>query len=139
MVAYSFKHYFAPQIEARIKRQTIRADRRRHARPGEPVQLFVAMRTKHCRKIIPDPRCESVVPVEIEIVDGLIVRITVDGRDLGDAEMEQFARNDGFAPEHFNEPSGYCAQTALENMETFWLDHHGQGIFLGVLIRWSER
>ncbi|MEJ0016825.1 MAG: ASCH domain-containing protein [Acetobacteraceae bacterium] len=47
MVAYSFKRDFAAPILAGIKRQTIRADRRRHARPGEVLQLYTGMRTKH--------------------------------------------------------------------------------------------
>ena len=140
MVAYSFKRFFAPQIEAGIKRQTVRADRRRHARPGEALQLFTGMRTRHCRKIRPDAICTSIEPVSILIVDGLIQTILVADRLLDDAEMEQFAREDGFAPEHFNEPSGYLAATALENMETFWLDNHGvthgAGPFHGVLIKW---
>lgn len=51
MVAYSFKRRFAEPILAGAKRQTIRADRRRHARPGEELQLYTGMRTKSCRLI----------------------------------------------------------------------------------------
>lgn len=137
MVAYSFKKYFAPQIATGIKCQTVRADRRRHARPGEMIQLFEGMRTRHCRKIRPDVVCESIVPIEIRIVEGIIVSIMVDGRSLDEPEMEAFARHDGFAPEHFNEPSGYRARTAIENMETFWFDNHGDTAgFRGVVIKW---
>lgn len=39
MVAYSFRKRFGPPILAGTKAQTIRADRKRHARPGEEVQL----------------------------------------------------------------------------------------------------
>lgn len=61
MVAYSFHRMFAPDVEAMIKRQTVRAHRKRHARIGEPVQLYTGMRTKQCRKlVIPDPICHRV-------------------------------------------------------------------------------
>jgi hypothetical protein len=137
MVAYSFKKYFAPQIETSFKRQTIRADRARHARPGEAIQLYVGMRTRHCTKIRPDVICESISPVRFEFECGTISRIVVQDRELTEVEMEEFARQDGFAPEHFNEPSGYRGNTALENMDTFWIDNHGEAPFIGVLIRWS--
>ena len=56
MVAYSFKSQFEEPIVAREKRQTVRGFRKRHARPGEPIQLYVGMRTRNCRKILtPDP------------------------------------------------------------------------------------
>lgn len=140
MVAYSFKTFFAPQIVEGIKTQTIRADRRRHARPGERLQLFTGMRTRHCRKIVPDPVCVTVSPVRISFDCGVIFAINVDGQNLTDAEMEDFARQDGFAPEHYNEPSGICGNTALENMDTFWFDNHpGHFDFFGVLIKWSSQ
>lgn len=139
MVAYSFKPFFAPQIVDRIKLQTIRADRRRHARPGEPLQLFIGMRTRYCRKIIADPICIAVSPIVIEIEYGLITHISVDGHELSEGEMEAFARQDGFAPEYYNEPSGMCGRSAIENMETFWIDNRGgRGTFQDVLIRWGE-
>ena len=36
VVSYSFKRQFIDPIKRGTKRQTIRADRKRHARPGEP-------------------------------------------------------------------------------------------------------
>ena len=60
MVAYGFKPFFEPQIIAGLKPQTVRGDRRRHAHPGDYLQLYVGMRTRHCRKIISDRRCISV-------------------------------------------------------------------------------
>ena len=59
MVAHGFKARFGPPICAGIQDRTIRADRKRHARPAEPVQLFTGMRTKH-RREIGEPRCEDV-------------------------------------------------------------------------------
>ncbi|MFK5597639.1 hypothetical protein ACFZ8E_11600 [Methylobacterium sp. HMF5984] len=54
MVAYSFKARFAAPILAGTKAQTIPAERTgrsRHARPGEQLQLFSGMRTKHCLRL----------------------------------------------------------------------------------------
>ena len=66
MVAYSFKKRFGPPILAGAKAQTIRADRKRHARPGEFVQLFTGMRTRQCRRLGETP-CLSVEPIRIEL------------------------------------------------------------------------
>lgn len=63
MVAYSFQKRFVGHVEAGLepgpwcpgmKRHTLRlprAGQSRHARSGEKVQLYTAMRTKHCRPI----------------------------------------------------------------------------------------
>ena len=78
MVAYSFQRRFAPPISTLVKRQTIRADRRRHARPGEMLQLFTGMRTRHCAKIIADPRCLSVEPIVLRMdSDGCIAEAEI--------------------------------------------------------------
>tara|TARA_R110002096_G_scaffold172484_10_gene346217 strand:+ start:719 stop:1081 length:363 start_codon:yes stop_codon:yes gene_type:complete len=57
---------FADDVTAGRKNFTIRADRKRHARPGEPVQLYTGMRTRSCRKLVdPDPVCEKITPIII--------------------------------------------------------------------------
>ena len=65
MVAYSFQKRFVPHIESGRKPWTIRGPRKRHARPGEPLQLYYAMRTQYCRKIVPDPVCLEVQPIRM--------------------------------------------------------------------------
>lgn len=141
MVAYSFKPFFAPQIETRAKTQTVRANRRRHARPGEALQLFVGMRTRNCRKLFGiDPTCLFVSPINIQTntLVGGIASIEIDGRVLHRDEIEAFAQADGFAPEHINAlDCGMTGKTARENMGRFWLDNHGAGSFQGVLIGWA--
>lgn len=127
MVAYSFHPRFVPLIESGRKRQTIRAHRKRHARPGERMQLYTGMRTRHCRKIISDPLCVEVENIAIDVPaapgGGCQYRFdwwpdhvwaTVDGL---------FAEQDGFA-----EPRDF---------HRFWLEHHGFDVFHGVLIRWK--
>lgn len=131
MVAYSFKARFVGPILAGTKAQTIRADRKRHARPGEALQLYTGMRTKHCR-LIARATCESVVPVRLtfhRLLGPLIWEI--DGVELGCDAMDEFAAADGFGGGGF---------PALD-MAAFWVETHGEGSdqidFRGVLIRWA--
>ena len=125
MVAYSFKARFADQVAEGRKSQTIRAHRKRHARVGEPVQLYFAQRTKHCRKLIsPDPVCISIdnitiwVPAKFEPT-----WIRGAGSERRTYVTDEFARADGFA--------------GVEEFTRFWFDTHGSGEFQGVLIRWK--
>lgn len=138
MPAYSFKRRFVDPIKAglgtyepilglspavvRPKRQTIRAvGKRRHARPGEIVQLYVGMRTRQCTKI-GEGRCISVDPIEIDVRDHQIP-IRVWGDWIKDGMIHDFARADGF--------------DSSEDMLEFWKAEHGIGNFRGVLIRWE--
>jgi hypothetical protein len=140
MVAYGFKSFFAPQIESGFKRQTVRGDRNRHARPGELIQLYQGMRTRSCRKLIPDPPCTGVDRIVIERQAVPITAIEINGVRLTDDEIEEFARQDGFAPEHLKGAAGLDSHLARWNMAMFWsLNHPNPGNFEGVLIRWDPR
>lgn len=133
MVAYSFKAQFAPAIEARTKCQTIRAGRRRQARAGERLQLYVGMRTRHCRKIIPDPVCTEVRLVVIRVDPAhpsIIAEVDFGDFKLSDLEIERFAVADGFVA------TDIPARTAMGN---FWMRHHGPGEFIGHVIRWEDK
>lgn len=121
MVAYSFQKRFAPLIREGLKTQTIRADRKRHARPGELLQLFTGMRTAHCERIVPDVVCTAVLPIEISWASARIARIEVGMVPLRD--LDHFAVSDGFAD--------------IDDMSAFWLEHHGARPFHGVIIEWS--
>ena len=124
MVAYSFKQRFASRILDGSKRQTIRADRRRHARPGEQLQLYTGMRTKHC-KLIARVACEIVSPVRLVFdATGGAQAFEVDGRLLLEPAMLTFARADGF--------------NSIEDMAAFWrAEHPGIDDFRGWVIRWG--
>jgi hypothetical protein len=129
MVAYSFQAMFREPIIQRVKCQTIRADRRRHARPGERLQLFTGMRTRYCQKIIPDPICLALETILIDVgLDG-IVGIVVNGKALDLQAIGSLAVADGFRTE--------TGETAVHNMGRFWLNNHGPGVFSGVIIRWE--
>ena len=136
MVAYSFKLRFIPNIRAglgmkveglvRPKLQTIRAERRRHANPGEEVQLYYAQRTSQCQ-LIGKPTCASVVPIEITF------RRFSEMVDIGDIgtlsrapHLDRFAQLDGFFD--------------WEDMRQFWMEEHQAVMgtpFTGKLIRWN--
>lgn len=140
MVAYSFKGRFVDPIRVGLgiyrgdgetalraawpaaKRQTIRAiGKRRHARPGETLQLYCGMRSPQCFKI-GDARCTSVDPAQILVTEQSIP-IKIAGHWLPGSTVDDFARADGF--EHG------------EDMLAFWLEEHGLGEFNGVLIKWE--
>lgn len=142
MVAYSFAPQFADQVASLTKRQTVRADRKRHARPGEPVQLYAGMRTRQCRKLVDiDPVYVDVRPIEIDFYcdwldnhpqwSAYICYLSIDGKALTDAEIEAFAEADGFNPDRLND--GLSAR----RMAKFWAKHHGLGGFAGVVINWE--
>lgn len=65
MVAYSFQPDFAAPIESGSKRSTIRPNgKRRHARAGEELQLYIGLRTRSSRLLLRVP-CERSVQIEI--------------------------------------------------------------------------
>ncbi len=134
MVAYSFAPQFAAQVATGTKCQTVRADRKRHARAGEPVQLYAGMRTRQCRKLIDiDPICLDVRSIRIEIAPILwpiVTKIEIDGDSLNPGAIEAFAAADGFDPEALND--GHSSRRMAE----FWRRHHGKAPFAGVVIRW---
>lgn len=108
----------------RPKRQTIRAvGKRRHARPGETIQLYTAMRTKQCRKI-GDARCVSVDPIRIQVpLDDAWLWVQVGDEPAGPA-TDAFAQADGFG--------------CVEDMWLFWREKHPDvRLFKGVLIKWE--
>ena len=125
MVAYSFKPQFRAPILAGTKRQTIRADRKRHARPGEVMQLYTGMRTKAC-SLIGVAMCQDVSRIRLGIerqfieVRGIRYDLASDGRMI-----EGFAVADGFA--------------SWSAMRAFWQrEHPDQDVFEGVLVQWWE-
>ena len=131
MVAYSFKKQFGPPILAGTKAQTIRADRKRHARPGEELQLYPGMRTKHCKLVARVP-CLEVAPIRIELPRARQVPEVMVFKPDGDLArhiltpraLQNFAQADGFRD--------------FDEMHAFWCaEHPGVDTFHGVLIRWK--
>lgn len=124
MVAYSFKGRFAEPILAGTKRQTIRADRKRHARPGEELQLYTGMRTRSCRLIGRAP-CTFVGSIRIDVEHGRIESLGTGTAWTTLEEIDLFAQRDGFAD--------------WRDMARFWAaEHPDLPVFSGVLIQWGE-
>lgn len=133
MVAYSFKASFEAPIIGRTKRQTIRLPRKRHARPGEILQLYVGMRTRSCR-LIGKSLCTEISEVRLDFEANVV--------SLGDAielaepeELDAFAIDDGFTvPERLR-----GTVSPWTYMRRWWsVTHPDQNVFRGVLIGWGE-
>ena len=122
MVAYSFNKRFVPAIQAGKKRHTVRKPRKRHALPGEYIQLYTGQRTQHCRKILsPDPLCIAVQSIGIGFSDTGIEKIVINQTEV---DPEEFAREDGFL-------------SAID-MAKFWRKAHGPLTrWGGYIIRWD--
>lgn len=92
MVAYNFKPQFVGAVERGEKTQTIRRmGKRRHAGPGDVLQLYTGMRTKNCRLLMA-ALCRNTWAIEI-YPDG---RVYLDGGRLDDEQVKELAQNDGF-------------------------------------------
>ncbi len=126
MTAYGFKEQFVEPLRAGTKIGTIRANgKRRHARPGDDVQLYCGMRRPGCFKIRPDVICQRVNEIEIHPAplgyawvrsNGVLIHTS--------SELDEFAVADGFF--------------AFEQMVEFWDREHGRiDVFHGSHIIWG--
>jgi hypothetical protein len=121
VVAYSFKRRFAEPILTGVKRQTIRGERKRHARPGESLQLYIGMRTRGCR-LIGTARCLFVSPICIDFkAEYVVYKFGPGTTKVYRGGLDGFAVGDGF-----KDWAEMCA---------FW---PGVEVFNGQLIHWTE-
>jgi hypothetical protein len=135
LTAYNFKARFIEPIRAGTKRQTIRAERlgrSRHARPGEVLQIYTALRTKRT-ELLGYATCVRVRSIRFEFSACRNIgesRIYISGgegmpwRRFCPTSLDAFARRDGF--EDWGE------------LREFWaLEHDGVREFEGALIEWD--
>lgn len=126
MVAYSFQKMFVDPIRSGRKCQTIRADRRRHAREGEELQLYTGMRTKQCR-LIGRATCVCAIPIRINfstMYPGDVVVVGA-GPRIWAQDLDRFAHADGF--------------NDWPAMRAFWEEQHPNVLlFVGVIIYWTD-
>jgi len=140
VVAYSFKQRFVVPIRLGLgmtvgivddgtqrlkpKRQTIRAiGKRRHARPGETLQLYCGMRQPGCF-LIGAAICTDTRAVKIVLSD-TDFQIILNNSAIGllPSEIRRFAQADGFDDEH--------------DMLDFWREEHpGLDVFEGIVCEW---
>jgi hypothetical protein len=92
MPALNFKKRFAPRVESREKRQTIRAKREdgRNPKIGDTLYLYIGQRTKGCRKL-GEGRVVSVDEITIDETG-----IVVSGEWLNLAAETKLIFDDGF-------------------------------------------
>jgi hypothetical protein len=125
MVAYNFKAMFVDPILVGRKNHTIRGDRKRHARPGELIQLQHGSRFKPIRFGV--SRCEFVCRIGLQFEPRSITIVGEDSTNRTSAlifgEFDDFAQADGFAD--------------WEALERFWWDTHKAKSFRGVIIGWT--
>lgn len=147
MFAYSFQARFVAAIEADEKLQTIRAPRKRHARPGEQLQLYAGMRTKHCR-LIARRRCLSVDPTAISIQEERVVvgsAANVSGTEPTETFLMAFDDGSAFQAKEIVDKDAFAIRDGFagwRSMKLFWASTHPDpdkpdGWFVGVVICWT--
>jgi hypothetical protein len=98
---------FVYQVEAGLKRQTIRATRKHPIKVGERLHHFTGMRTKKCRRLRDgiEDRCIRVRDIEMTFVSARSMagvftcfscEIRVDGKRIYQRASEIISRHDGF-------------------------------------------
>lgn len=125
MVAYSFKKHFAAPILAGTKRQTLRNDRKRHARAGETLQLYTGMRTKHCQ-LVGTATCLGVTRIRLDFEEGRVESFETGLAVTRLEDLDAFAQFDGF--------------TDWRALERFWRKEHPDvtEAWEGVRIQWID-
>jgi len=122
----SFQGRFAGAVASGQKRQTIRPYGKRRFYPGQKLQLYTGMRTKHCRKLA-DAICTSIRGIVIE--DGGVwlacraVGVCAGGvQEMCRQDAEAQALADGFR--------------SFAEMRAWFQKTHGLP-FMGQLIEWE--
>jgi len=122
MVAYSFKRRFADPIRAKLKRHTMRNDRKRHARVGERIQLYVSQRHPTGYKL-GDATCTGVLRLRL-LFDERRVEFESGHAITTPDDTDAFAVGDGFS--------------SWADMEAFWrVEHPDVRAWSGVMIQWG--
>lgn len=142
MVAYSFRSRFVDPIMVGLglapphardvppKMHTVRAiGKKRHARPGEVVQLYTGLRTKSAR-LIATAVCTRTAPIMIDFsalstTEG-VVAVLIDGTLLTEKETIAFVRSDGF-------------RTITDFVEFWYGTHDFDKLFEGIIIYWERK
>lgn len=116
MPALNFQKQFADLVEKGIKKQTIRAYRKRPFKIGDKLYLYTGMRTKKCKNL-GEVKCKGVYHFRINEF-GLFF---INGKLLMGKDQFLFALQDGFS-------------STLEMID--WFDKNHGLPFKGQLIIW---
>ncbi len=120
MPLLGYQKEFAALVEFFIKRQTVRATRKRPFKAGDRLYHYSGLRTKQCRKLL-ETDCISVADILIDKKGD----VYIDGRCMFESMKESFAFADGFRP----------LGEAWARMLEFVKMNHGLP-FKGQLIKW---
>ena len=120
MPALNFKAQFAPLVESREKKQTIRQVWKRPIKVGDTLYLYTGMRTKECRKLL-EAECMVISGFRIG-ADWESRIVTVNGDKLSHDDLYSLAVRDGFPD--------------IIAFEWFFIEQYGLP-FAGVLIEWD--
>jgi hypothetical protein len=129
MVAYNFIKQFADDVESGKKLQTIRkVGKRKHALPGDTLQLYTGMQTKSCR-LLREALCTTLIPIRIRPSFGEVLFLLDDKNWLvcdSEKHISVLAQKDGFA-------------NAAEFFDYFAMQCDETGRFDGYLIKWEPK
>lgn len=128
MPQLNFSTQFALDVETRIKRQTIRAERKVPIKIGDTLHIFTGLRTKKARRLLPPQECRQALDIVIRRKQlknskylSLEVKLQFAGK-LNRERIEALAKEDGF-----------------DSVEAFaaWFLPKGTDEFKGQLIKWN--
>jgi len=124
MPIYNFKSRFADAVRSGVKKQTIRArGKRKPPKVGELAHCYTGLRTKHVCPLGVFP----IVRVEFISISSRSRSVCVPRepvwRLMDEAEIEQLARDDGFA--------------SADEFFAFFAQEHG-GTMAGYLVQWAK-
>ena len=94
-----FKKQFAEFVEEGSKTHTIRAVRKIPPRAGEICHCYTNVRQKNMR-LLGRWKCTRVQSISIERLDGLELKVAIDGQELSRDEANWFFNRDGFREVH---------------------------------------
>ncbi len=111
MPSLNFKKEFVPGIRALLdtnfrkrtgikpKSTTIRKKRKNPVKKGDRLFLYFGLKTKYCQKLgeIICVKAEDIRMVVVPSTDGYDLSIIIDGVEMSAAEINAFAKKDGFA------------------------------------------
>jgi hypothetical protein len=94
-----FKPRFEEPIQLGTKVFTLRGKRKNEPKLGETLYMYTGLRTSNCRKISDKEKLQDKQRVRLQIranAKNDTLKVWVDGRELTEAEIDQFVIYDGF-------------------------------------------
>lgn len=123
-----FKCYRMPQDVTKLKPKihTIREDNTNRWKSGIMIDFFIGTRTKNMFRFAPRIPVVSKQRIFMTYLPqcGLGFRVSINGRQLAENEVEQLAFNDGFE--------------AIEDFEDYFISQMKEDQFSGKIIHWTD-